>query len=80
MVGSLIYSLLRAVLEVLVTSRADQAKLQAEVLVLRHHVQVLDTHGHREGLLDKAAAGLWSRASRAHPLSVAVAGARMQKA
>ena len=42
MVGSLIYSLLRAVLEVLVTSRTDQAKLQAEVLVLRRQVQVLE--------------------------------------
>jgi len=41
-VGSLIYSLLRAVLEVLVTSRTDQAKLQAEVLVLRRQVQVLE--------------------------------------
>jgi len=41
-VGSLIYSLLRAVLEVLVTSRTDQAKLQAELLVLRRQVQVLE--------------------------------------
>jgi len=41
-VGSLIYSLLRAVLEVLVTSRTDQAKLQAEVLVLRRQVQVVE--------------------------------------
>ena len=42
MFGSLIYSVLRAVLEVLVTSRTDQAKLQAEVLVLRRQVQVLE--------------------------------------
>ena len=42
MVGSLIYSLLRALLEVLVTSRTDQAKLQAELLVLRRQVQVLE--------------------------------------
>ena len=35
MVGSLIYSLLRVLLDVIATSHGDQAKLQAEVLALR---------------------------------------------
>ena len=42
MADSLVYSLLRALLDLLVTSRADQAKLQAEVLALRRQVQVLE--------------------------------------
>jgi hypothetical protein len=41
-VGSLIYSLLRVLLDVLATSHRDQAKLQAEVLALRRQVQVLE--------------------------------------
>ncbi len=42
MVGSLLYSLLRFCLDVISTSHGDQAKLQAEVLVLRRQVQVLE--------------------------------------
>ena len=42
MVGSLIYSLVRVLLDVMATSHGDQAKLQAEVLVLRRQVQVLE--------------------------------------
>ena len=42
MVGALLYSVLRVLLEVLVTSHGDQAKLQAEVLALRRQVQVLE--------------------------------------
>ena len=42
MVGSLIYSLLRVLLDVLATNHGDQAKLQAEVLALRRQVQVLE--------------------------------------
>ncbi len=42
MVDSLVYSLLRALVDLLVTGRADQAELQAEVLVLRRQVQVLE--------------------------------------
>ena len=42
MLGSLIYSLLRVLLDVLVTSHGDQAKLEAEVLALRRQVQVLE--------------------------------------
>jgi hypothetical protein len=41
-VGSLIYSLLRVLLDALATSHGDQAKLQAEVLALRRQVQVLE--------------------------------------
>jgi hypothetical protein len=40
-VGSLIYSLLRVLLDALATSHGDQAGLQAEVLALRRQVQVL---------------------------------------
>ncbi|HEY8885482.1 MAG TPA: integrase core domain-containing protein [Chloroflexota bacterium] len=40
--GSLIYSLVRVVVDVIATSHGDQAKLQAEVLVLRRQVQVLE--------------------------------------
>ena len=39
---SLVYSLLRALLDVLATSHGDQARLQAEVLALRRQVQVLE--------------------------------------
>lgn len=42
MVSSLIYSLLRVLLDLLATSHGDQAKLQAEVLALRRQVQVLE--------------------------------------
>ena len=42
MVGSLIYSLLRVLLDTLATNHGDQAKLQAEVLALRRQVQVLE--------------------------------------
>lgn len=42
MVGSLLYSLVRVLLDVMATSHGDQAKLQAEVLVLRRQVQVLE--------------------------------------
>lgn len=42
MVGSLIYSILRALLDALTTSHGDQAELQAEVLALRRQVQVLE--------------------------------------
>jgi len=41
-VGSLIYSILRALLDALTTSHGDQAELQAEVLALRRQVQVLE--------------------------------------
>jgi len=39
---SLLYSLLRVVMGLLATGRRNQASLQAEVLVLRRQVQVLD--------------------------------------
>lgn len=42
MLTSLLYSLLRALLDALATSRGDQAQLQAEVLALRRQVQVLE--------------------------------------
>ena len=42
MVGSLLYSLVRVLLDVIATSHGDQAKLQAEVLALRRQVQVLE--------------------------------------
>ena len=42
MIGSLIYSLLRALLDVSITRHGDEAKLQAEVLALRRQVQVLE--------------------------------------
>jgi len=41
-VGSLIYSLLRILLDALATRQAGQAELQAEVLALRRQVQVLE--------------------------------------
>jgi hypothetical protein len=39
---SLVYSLLRALLDVIATNHGDQAQLQAEVLALRRQVQVLE--------------------------------------
>ncbi len=42
MVASVIYSLIRLLLDVFATSHGDQAKLQAEVLALRRQVQVLE--------------------------------------
>ncbi len=42
MVASLLYSLVRFVLDVVATSRADRANLQGEVLALRRQVQVLE--------------------------------------
>jgi putative transposase len=40
--ASVLYSLIRLLLDVVSTSRQEQAKLQAEVLVLRRQVQVLE--------------------------------------
>jgi hypothetical protein len=40
--ASLLYSLLRALLDLIATSRGDQAQLQTEVLALRRQVQVLE--------------------------------------
>ena len=42
MLASLIYSLLRVLLDVFATSRRDRAKLETEVLALRRQVQVLE--------------------------------------
>ena len=42
MLVSLVYSLLRTLLDVLATSHGDHARLQAEVLALRRQVQVLE--------------------------------------
>lgn len=42
MLGSLLYSLVRVLLDLFATSRMDQARLQAEVLALRRQVQVLE--------------------------------------
>ena len=42
MLFSLVYSLLRTLLDVIATSHGDHARLQAEVLVLRRQVQVLE--------------------------------------
>lgn len=42
MVASLLYSLVRVLIDVMVTRRSDQADLQAEVLALRRQVQVLE--------------------------------------
>jgi hypothetical protein len=41
-VGSRLYSLVRVLLDVMATSHGEHAKLQAEVLVLRRQVQVLE--------------------------------------
>jgi hypothetical protein len=40
--GSLIYSLLRVLLDLLATSHGDEAALHAEVLALRRQIQVLE--------------------------------------
>ena len=42
MLVSLVYSLLRALIDVIATSQGDRAQLQAEVLALRRQVQVLE--------------------------------------
>ena len=42
MVSSLLYSLVRVLLDVMATSHGDQVKPQAEVLVLRRQVEVLE--------------------------------------
>ena len=42
MLGSLLYGLARVLIDLLATSRKDQAELQAEVLALRRQVQVLE--------------------------------------
>ena len=42
MVGSLVYSLVRVLLDLIATRHRDQATLQAEVMVLRRQVQVLE--------------------------------------
>ena len=42
MVVSVLYSLLRVLLDLIVTSQRDQAHLLAEVLALRRQVQVLE--------------------------------------
>jgi hypothetical protein len=41
-VASLIYSVVRVLLDAFATGHADQAELQAEVLALRRQVQVLE--------------------------------------
>jgi hypothetical protein len=41
-VAGVLYSLIRLLLDVVATSRQEQAKLQAEVLVLRRQAQVLE--------------------------------------
>jgi hypothetical protein len=40
--GSLLYSLARVLLDVVATSHRNQAQLQSEVLALRRQVQVLE--------------------------------------
>ena len=42
MVGSLLNSLVRVLLDLMATSHGDQAKLLAEVLALRRQIQVLE--------------------------------------
>lgn len=42
MAASVLYSLIRLLLDIVTTSRQEKAKLQAEVLVLRRQVQVLE--------------------------------------
>ena len=42
MLASLVYSLFRALLDVMATSNGDRAKREAEVLALRRQVQVLE--------------------------------------
>ena len=46
MVGSLIYSLVRVLLDVIATSHGDQVALQAEVLVLRRQRDVHSPRGY----------------------------------
>jgi cell division protein FtsB len=41
-VAAFLYSILRILLDTIATRQRDQAKLQAEVLALRRHVQVLE--------------------------------------
>ena len=41
MLGSLLYSPVRVLLDLFAISHQDQAKLEVEVLALRRHVQVL---------------------------------------
>jgi len=68
--GFLLYSLVRVLLDVMAISHRDQAKLQAEVLVLRCQVQVLErqikrvrwTHGDRmvvAALRDRVPQSAW---------------------
>ncbi|MHB8499746.1 MAG: hypothetical protein ACYDHE_02245 [Candidatus Acidiferrales bacterium] len=42
MVAYLVYSVIRILVDVMVTSRSDEPELQAEVLALRRQVQVLE--------------------------------------
>ncbi len=42
MAGSLLYALLRAVLEAVAVARTDRRTLESEVLALRRQVQVLE--------------------------------------
>ena len=42
MLASLLYALIRVLLDVFATSHSDQTKLQAEALALRRQVQVLE--------------------------------------
>ena len=42
MLATTLYSILRVLLDAIATSQRDQAKLQAEELVLRRQVQVLE--------------------------------------
>jgi putative transposase len=42
MFASVVYSVLRLLLDIITTRHRDRAKLQAEVLVLRRQVQVLE--------------------------------------
>jgi hypothetical protein len=56
-VGSLIYSLVRVLLDLMATSHGDQAELQAEVLVLRRQVQVSRAPEHAGALESKRSDG-----------------------
>ena len=51
MLAFLVYSLFRALLDVLATSNGDRAKLEAEVLALRRQVQVSARSSERSGPL-----------------------------
>ena len=46
-VGSLLYALARVLIDLLATSRKDQARLQAEVLALRRQVHYSQEHPHQ---------------------------------